>query len=196
MTLERFINYKCLANSSGFLLPNSCNLSELISLIYIQHVAVPSFRMACLSPAFSVSLCYSSDSAILPCILCVLPSCIGIDLLPCYWPVSSFLKPMKETMHVRLSEWFFLVPKPRATSVSAIAQQQHLFLTFCIFQSPPQFLNSLLNRSSHRLYKLSAVSNSLPGPFSPNKWHIVEGVLQPDLLIDPDLSCNKAKQSN
>lgn len=46
------------------------------------------------------------------------------------------------------------------------------------------------------LHELSAVSNSLPGPLSPNKWHIVEGVLQPDLLIDPDLSCNKAKQSN
>lgn len=38
------------------------------------------------------------------------------------------------------------------------------------------------------VYMPSAVSNSLPGPLSPNKWHIVEGVLQPDLLIEPDCS--------
>ena len=41
------------------------------------------------------------------------------------------------------------------------------------------------------VYVPSAVFNSLPGRLSPNKWHVVEGVLQPDLLINPDCSVTK-----
>ena len=41
------------------------------------------------------------------------------------------------------------------------------------------------------VYVSSAVFNSLSGRLSPNKWHVVEGVLQPDLLIDPDCSVTK-----
>lgn len=41
------------------------------------------------------------------------------------------------------------------------------------------------------LHVPSAVSNSLPDTLSPNKRHIVEGVLQPDLLIEPHHSVTK-----
>ena len=41
------------------------------------------------------------------------------------------------------------------------------------------------------VYVPSAVFNSLPGRLSANKWHVVEGVLQPDLLIYPDRSVTK-----
>lgn len=127
-------------------------------------------RRACLL----LSLCLSATPLILPSFPAssVLLSCIGIDLLPSYWSVSSFLKPMKEeAMHVRLPEWFFLVPKAsghlsqcHSSAATSVLNFLHLPVV-----PPPQLLNFLLNRSSHGLYKLSAVSNSLPGPFSPNK---------------------------
>jgi hypothetical protein len=45
------------------------------------------------------------------------------------------------------------------------------------------------------LYVPSDVSNSLSGQLFPNKWHIVEGVLQPSLLIEPDRSVTKPNKA-
>lgn len=72
-------------------------------------------------------------------------------------------------------------------------QQPHLFCSFCgfLFSLQTSVGTAYRTGAAVGLDVPSAVSSCLPGPLSPNKRHVVEGVLQFHLLIEPEGSVAK-----